>query len=77
MAELADRTRSEFGALPPPPRKAGVLADAELLSGDTIRSLGVVAPFKSEPMLKGKCTAFYVRDTGCTWDKCNYCTLLH
>ena len=29
--------------------------------------------FKSEPMLKGKCTAFYVRDTGCSWDKCNYC----
>ena len=70
--DFADRARSDFGALPPPPRKAGLLADSELLSGDAIRALGVVTLFKTEPMLKGKCTALYVRDTGCTWDKCNY-----
>ena len=66
---------SRFGheVLPPPPRKAGLLADSELLSGDEIRAAGVVTLFRTEPMLKGKCTAFYVRDTGCIWDKCNYC----
>ena len=74
-AEYAGRDRSEFHALPPPPRKAGILEDAELLSGEAIKALGVVALFRSEePMLK--CIAFYVRDTGCTWDKCNYYTSL-
>ena len=64
---------SALSVLPPPPRKAGILADSELLSGDDIRSMGVVTLFKTEPMLKGKCTALYVRETGCTWDNCNYC----
>ena len=73
MADLASKTRSDYGALPPPPRKAGLLADSELLSGDDIRSMGVVTLFKTEPMLKGKCTALYVREAGCTWGKCNYC----
>ena len=69
-----NRSRTELGALPPGPRKAGVLPDSELLSGDEIRAGDVVTLFKTEPMLKGKCTAFYVRDTGCSWDKCGYCT---
>ena len=73
-AEWSDRTRSAFVALPPGPRKAGVLPESELLTGDEIRAGDVVTLFKTEPMLKGKCTAFYVRDTGCIWDKCNYCT---
>ena len=68
-ADLASRARSDYGALPPPPRKAGLLADSELLSGDDIRSTGVVTLFKTEPILKGKCTALYVRETGCTCDK--------
>ena len=73
-AEWLDRTRSAIDALPPGPRKAGVLPESELLTGDEIRAGDVVTLFKTEPMLKGKCTAFYVRDTGCIWDKCNYCT---
>ena len=72
-ADYGDRSRAEFGALPPPPRKAGLLPDSELISGDEIRAANVVALFKTEPMLKGRCTALYVRDTGCIWDKCNYC----
>ena len=35
--------------------------------------MGVVTLFKTEPMLKGKCTALYVREAGCTWGRCNYC----
>ena len=50
-----------YGSLPPPPRKAGVLPDSELLSGDDIRSGGVIALFKTEPLLNRKCVAFYLR----------------
>ena len=41
-------------ALPPPPRKAGNLPDSEQLSGDDIRSGGVITLFKMEPMLNRK-----------------------
>jgi hypothetical protein len=74
MAEYAGRNRPEFYSLPPAPRKAGIWEDSGLLSGEAIRFLGAVALFKSEPPLKGECTAYYVRDTGCTWGKCNYRT---
>ena len=49
-------------SMPPPPRKAGILPDSELLSGDDIRNGGVLALFKTEPILNRKCVAFYLRE---------------
>ena len=62
-----------MGTLPPPPRKAGVLPDSELVTGDDIRNGGLIGLFKTEPILNRKCVAFYLRDNGCTHHQCNYC----
>ena len=59
--------------LPPPPRMAGVLPDSELLSSDDIRNGGVIALFKTEPLLNRKCVAFYLRKDGCPHRVCNFC----
>ena len=58
--------------MPLPPRKAGILPDSELLSGDDIRSGGVITLVKTEPMLNRKCVAFYLRDSGCPHEKYNF-----
>ena len=72
-AEYADRSRSEISALLPPPRKAGILQDPELISNGIVKSLSVVSLFRTEPLLKGKCCAYCVREDGCPWDMYNYC----
>ena len=59
--------------LPPPPRKAGVLPDSELLSCDGIRNGGVITLFKTEPLLNRKCVAFFLREGGCPHKVCNFC----
>ena len=43
------------------------------MSAAEIRSLGVVALFKSEPLLAGKCAAMLMKDIGCTFPGCPYC----
>ena len=68
-----ERGSAGHGTLPPPPRKAGVLPDSELLSGDGTRSGGVITLFKTGPILNRKCVAFYLRDSGCPHEKCNFC----
>ena len=74
---VEDRGRASRGqgynTLPPPPRKAGVLPDSELLSSDDIRSGGVIALFKTEPLLNRKCVAFYLREDGCSHAVCSSC----
>ena len=67
--ERGGHAKSSFSTLPPPPRKAGVLPDSELLSGDAIRSGGAIALFKTEPILNRKCVAFYLREGGCPHEK--------
>ena len=62
------------GPLPPPPRKAGILPDSELLSPDDIRGGGIITLFKAEPLLNRKCVAFYLREGGCPHDKCGFCS---
>ena len=62
-----------YNSLPPPPRKAGVLPDSELLSGEGIRNGGVISLFRTEPLLNRKCVAFYLREDGCPHEKCNFC----
>ena len=59
--------------MPPPPPKASILPDSELLSDDDIRSGGVIELFKTEPLLNRKCVAFYLREGGCPHEKCNFC----
>ena len=61
------------GPLPLPPRKAGILPDAELMSGEAIRLNGVITLFKSEPLLNRKCVAFYLREDGCPHNVCMFC----
>jgi len=64
---------ADSGALPPPPRKAGILPASELLSSDDIRGGGVITLFKSEPLLNRKCVAFYLREGGCPHVVCGFC----
>ena len=65
--------RSSYTTVPPPPRKAGILPDSELLSGDDIRSGGVITLFNTEPLLNHKYVAFYLGEGGCPHKKCNFC----
>ena len=69
-ATTEERGRAARGqsnvTLPPPPRKAGVLPDSELLSGEAIRGGGLIGLFRTEPIRNRKCVAFYLRDDGCT-----------
>ena len=60
-------------SLPPPPRKAGILPDAELISGEDIRQNGVITLFKSEPLLNRKCVALYLQEDGCPHKVCHFC----
>ena len=50
--------------IPPEPRFAEILHKNDLMSAADIRSLGVVALFKSEPLLAGKCAALQTADEG-------------
>ena len=67
------RGSAGYDTLPPPPRKAGILPDSELLSGDDIRQGGVITLFNTEPILNRKCVAYYLREGGCPHEKCNFC----
>ena len=60
--------------LPPEPRYAEILHKSDLMSASDIRSLGAVALIKSEPLLAGKCAALLMKDLGCTFPGCPYCT---
>ena len=64
---------SNYKSLPPPPRKAGILPDSELMSSDEIRQNGVITLFKSEPLLNRKCVALYLREDGCPHNVCHFC----
>ena len=55
--------------LPPEPRFAEILPANDLISGADIRSSGVVALFKTEPLLAGKCAALLMKDAGCTFPR--------
>ena len=59
--------------LPPPPRKASVLPDSELISGDDIRDGGIITLFRTEPLLNRKCAAYYLREGGCQNKVCGFC----
>ena len=72
QAEERGRDGQDYGTWPPPPRKGGILADSELLSGDAIKSLSAVSLFKTEPMLNRKCVALYVRHGGRPYAKCSF-----
>ena len=48
--------------LPPEPRYAEILPANDLISGADIKSSGVVALFKTEPLLAGKCAALLMKD---------------
>ena len=68
------RSREQTAALPPEPRFAEILHKQDLMSAADIRSLGVVDLFKTEPLLVGKCAALLMKDVGCTFPNCPYCT---
>ena len=72
-AERGDHARSSYNTFPPPPRKAGVLPEPELLSSGSIRSGGVIALFNTEPILNRKCVAFYLREDGFPHKVCSFC----
>jgi hypothetical protein len=59
--------------LPPEPRYAEILPANDLISGAEIKSSGIVALFKTEPLLAGKCAALLMKDEGCTFQNCAYC----
>ena len=59
--------------LQPEPRFAEILHKNDLMSAGDIRSSGVVALFKTEPLLAGKCAALLMKDVGCTFPGCPYC----
>ena len=69
----ARRSASSSVTLPPEPRYAEILPAHDLMSGADIKSYGVVALFKTEPLLVGKCVAVLMRDTGCVYPQCPYC----
>ena len=69
----ARRSASSSVTLPPEPRYAEILPVHDLISGADIRSSGVVALFKTEPLLVGKCAALLMKDVGCTFPQCPYC----
>ena len=71
---LARKTRENRSIiLPPEPRYAEILPSNDLISGAEIRQNGVVALFKTEPLLAGKCAALLMKDQGCTFQDCAYC----
>ena len=57
----------------PPPRKANIFNDDELLSGAEIKERGVVQLFRDEPLLHGQCAALLLRDNGCDYPACPFC----
>ena len=70
----ARKTRENSSViLLPEPRFAEILPVHDLISGADIRSSGVVALFKTEPLLVGKCAALLMKDAGCTFPQCPYC----
>ena len=69
----ARRSASSSVTLPPEPRFAEILPAHDLISGADIKSSGVVALFKTEPLLAGKCAALLMKDAGCTFPQCPYC----
>ena len=58
---------------PPELRFAEILHKNDLMPAADIISRGVVALFKSEPLLAGKCAAMLMKDVGRTFPGCPYC----
>ena len=71
FAKIEERVASV--TLPPEPRRSHILPSSELMSGAAIKAGGVVDLFKTEPLLKGMCAAYLLKDIGCDYPGCRFC----